>query len=79
MSLERSKAGGIVVRGGLLDYVAYAQRLKVQYTVPSCHGITQDVLESIAKEQKSQVPTGKYFTCPHRLREMAQRSTTQEL
>jgi kynurenine formamidase len=46
-----SKGGGIVGRGFLLHYVAYAARPNVQYDPMSRHCITLDVLKDIAKER----------------------------
>ena len=49
--LEWSKAGGIAARGVLIDYVAYAKRHNIKYTVPGRLAITHQDLDTIAKEQ----------------------------
>lgn len=46
-----SKRGGIVGRGVLLDFVAYAARHNIQYDAMSRYCIKLDVLKDIAKEQ----------------------------
>jgi len=46
-----SKRGGIVGRGVLLDYVAYAARHNITYNPMSRHGISLSVLKDIAREQ----------------------------
>jgi hypothetical protein len=43
--------GGIVGRGVILDYMAYAARHKLQYDPMSRHRIPLGVLKVIAKEQ----------------------------
>jgi len=47
-----SKRGGIVGRGVLLDYAAYAARHNIVYDAMTRHAISLSVLKDIAKEQK---------------------------
>ena len=47
---EWTKRGGIVGRGVLLDYQAYAERKGIKYSPMSDHAITISDLEEIAKE-----------------------------
>lgn len=48
--LDWTKKGGIVGRGVLLDYVAYAERKGIEYSPMSAHGITVEELDEIAKD-----------------------------
>jgi len=48
--IDWSKRGGIVGRGVLLDYVAYAARNNITYSPMSDHAITVSDLEAIARE-----------------------------
>jgi kynurenine formamidase len=41
-----------------LDYVAYAERHNIKYTIPGRHSITHQDLEAIAKEEKVQLRPG---------------------
>jgi kynurenine formamidase len=43
--------GGIVGRGVLIDYVAYAERHNIQYSATESHAITHLELEDAAREQ----------------------------
>ena len=52
MNTDWSKRGGIVGRGVLLDYVAYAERHGIKYDAMSRHCIQVADLEAIAKEQQ---------------------------
>ncbi|OAA63601.1 hypothetical protein SPI_03764 [Niveomyces insectorum RCEF 264] len=45
-----TKRGGIVGRGVLLDYVAYAARKGISYSPMSAHAITVDELDEIARD-----------------------------
>ncbi|OAP58543.1 hypothetical protein AYL99_07633 [Fonsecaea erecta] len=53
-----SKRGGIVGRGVLLDYVAYAARHNIAYDAMTRHRITLDVLKDIAKEENVDIHPG---------------------
>lgn len=53
-----SKRGGIVGRGVLLDFVAYAARHNITYDPMSRYEITLPVLKDIAKEQGTQFLPG---------------------
>lgn len=46
-----TKRGGIVGRGVLIDYVAYAERHNIQYSAVTRHEITIHDIETAAKEQ----------------------------
>ncbi|KAF2810267.1 uncharacterized protein BDZ99DRAFT_416493 [Mytilinidion resinicola] len=46
-----STRGGIVGRGVLIDYVAYAARHNIAYSAVECHSITHTALEAAAREQ----------------------------
>jgi kynurenine formamidase len=56
--LEWSKAGGIAARGVLIDYVAYAKRHNIQYTLPGRHPVTYQDIEAIAEEEKIEFRPG---------------------
>lgn len=53
-----SKRGGIVGRGVLLDYVAYAARHNISYDPMTRHAITLDALKDIAEEQGTTFQSG---------------------
>ena len=46
-----TKRGGIVGRGVLIDYVAYAAKHKISYSPVTRHEITVQDIEAIAKDQ----------------------------
>lgn len=49
--LEWHERGGVVGRGVLIDYVAYAKRHGIQYSATSYHAIKHTELEEAALEQ----------------------------
>lgn len=52
------KRGGLVARGVLIDYKAYADENGIEYDPFSNHEITTDVIEAIAKRQGVQFKPG---------------------
>jgi kynurenine formamidase len=56
--LEWSNIGGLVGRGVLLDYVAYAARHNIKYNVPERFTISVDDLEGMIKEQNVELKIG---------------------
>jgi len=57
-NLEWSKFGGIVGRGVLLDYVAYAERHNIKYHATDRFEISVTDLEAMIAEQKVQLKVG---------------------
>jgi hypothetical protein len=55
---EWSERGGIVGRGVLIDYVAYAERHGIKYSPVATHHITVEALEEAAKEQSLEFKPG---------------------
>jgi Putative cyclase len=53
-----SEAGGIAARGVLIDYVSYAERHNIQYSIPGRVAITHDDIDKIAKEQNVEFHPG---------------------
>jgi kynurenine formamidase len=52
------KRGGIVGRGVLLDYVAYAKRKNISFAPTDSHAISMEALEEIAKQQQVEIKPG---------------------